>query len=1419
MKISSTIVRVLSVFVAGLAISCPAQTFSLLHGFGDAGDSPQSALVLSGGVLYGAAYSGGPAYSGTIFKVNPDGSGFTVLHTFTETSGPLNSNDDGSSPLGRLVVSGNMIYGVTSAGGSAGDGTVFALHTNGGGFTNLHTFTGDDGSQPGAGLLLSRGILYGTGYTGGDNASGVIFSVNTDGSDFNTLYSFSAGLDGDFNDGGNPQTELVMVGNTLYGTTTAGGTNSTGSIFAVGDDGSGFTNIYEFTAPQDDGLGDSLSVNSDGIMPDAGLIASGNTLYGTTSTGGHSGNGTVFKLQTTGVGFKVLGTFPGADTNEFNTIGFAPQAQLFLSAGVLYGTTPSGGAAGDGTVFQITTNGGFFKALHSFSATDQSGVNADGANPNAGVFVADNVIYGAAQSGGSDGVGTLFKLSTDGSGFGALLEMGGLDGAPYAGLTLAGGVLYGTTSDYGASGSGAVFKINPNGGGYRALHEFANFSVPLVNSDGSAPTAPVTVGGDLLYGCASAGGVNGSGTIFALNTNGGGFRLLHSFATSVPITNVVNIAVNNAITNVVQTNFDGAGPDGSLALAGGVLYGTASSGGVGGGGTVFSIGANGSAFTLLHTFSMVDSNGLNDDGAAPQDGMILSGSTLFGVTPNAGPNGLGTIFAVNTDGSDFRTLYTFPGADTNGLNTDGSSPYGRLVLVNKTLYGVTYDGANGNGTIFSIHTDGSDYTVLHAFSAMDTSGINTDGAAPQAGLTLVGDTLFGATDFGGSGGNGTVFSINLDGSEFTPLYSFTAYDDSGGNNDGANPYGSLTLVGQALYGTTSASGFAGNGTIFDIRLPSTPLHITSQPMSQSIRLTGAAAFNVGVAGSPPVFYHWRKNGANLADNARLTGSSTTSLAIAGLTIADTGLYSVLASNFAGFVVSSNVWLTVVTNPVLSITAPALNQRASNSVFVAHGTCHDQVAVTGVYYSLNGGEWSRAALANHATNWTANLSLSPGANMLSAFCIDSAGNFSLTNSVGFVFVTSATLSVTTNGHGVVSPIDNKKLLAIGANYTLTATASPGWWFSNWIGGTALPYAVLSSSPAYTFSMQSNLALVANFVPNPYLAAQGGYNGLFALNGAPREQTNSGYFSFTLTTNGTASGKIILGAATNLWTAKFAVDGTATARFLRAGKTNTLTLALDFADQSLSGSLTDGSFTAQVLGDRAIFGAIHKATAFAGRYTMVIPGSDDPTIAPFGTSYGVVVIDSLGNITFSGSLADGTPASQTTVVSKDGYWPMYVSLYGGKGSLWSWNVVANKSISANPGASWINATNSAKTAALRSGFTNQAAAVVGAWYSATNNPLFGFTNGVASFQGGDLPGQIINGFSVSAKNKITVTTPNTNKIVLTINPTNGVVSGSFANPLHPSQTNKFNGVLLQNSAHAAGYFPGASNSGAFILVPKH
>ena len=178
---------------------------------------------------------------------------FTTLYSFGTFPG------GGSQPKSGLILSGNTLYGTAFQGGSSGFGTVFAINTDGSGFTNLYSFTnGSDGANPYAGLILSGNTLYGTALFGGSSNFGTVFAVNTDGSGFTNLYSFTNGSDGAF-----PSAGLVLSGSTLYGVTGAG-------IFAVNTDGTGFTNLYGFI---------NISTNDSDVQCE-GLVLARTTLYG-----------------------------------------------------------------------------------------------------------------------------------------------------------------------------------------------------------------------------------------------------------------------------------------------------------------------------------------------------------------------------------------------------------------------------------------------------------------------------------------------------------------------------------------------------------------------------------------------------------------------------------------------------------------------------------------------------------------------------------------------------------------------------------------------------------------------------------------------------------------------------------------------------------------------------------------------------------------------------------------------------------------------------------------------------------------------------------------------------------------------------------------------------------------------------------
>lgn len=390
------------------------------------------------------------------------GQTFANLHSFTVTSDVSSTNSDGAAPVGRLVLSGNFLYGTAEEGGAWGDGAVFGVGIGGAGFTNLHSFTtisgpyytNSDGANPDGGLVLAGGILYGTAGSGGSSGYGVVFSIHTDGTSFTNLHGFSN------SDGAYPYGSLTISGNTLYGTTYGGGNAGSGTVFRLKTDGSAFTNLHSFAAGSYSSV---YYINRDGANPDSGLILSNNTLYGTAYSGGTGGAGTVFSLQTDGSGFTNLHFFTAATNAPYtNGDGAYPHAGLILVGNSLYGTTLGGGASAGGTVFRINTDSSGFTNLHSFTATlPPAYSNGDGSEPDAGLFLSGNTMYGTASSGGSSGDGVVFSVNTIGEGFAVLYSFPGVNGgaSPGGDLILSNNILYGTTIEGGSAGNGMAFSL------------------------------------------------------------------------------------------------------------------------------------------------------------------------------------------------------------------------------------------------------------------------------------------------------------------------------------------------------------------------------------------------------------------------------------------------------------------------------------------------------------------------------------------------------------------------------------------------------------------------------------------------------------------------------------------------------------------------------------------------------------------------------------------------------------------------------------------------------------------------------------------------------------------------------------------------------------------------------------------------
>jgi hypothetical protein len=236
---------------------------------------------------------------------------------------------------------------------------------------------------------------------------------------------------------------------------------------------------------------------------------------------------------------------------------------------------------------------------------------------------------------------------------------------------------------------------------------------------------------------------------------------------------------------------------------------------------------------------------------------------------------------------------------------------------------------------------------------------------------------------------------------------------------------------------------------------------------------------------------------------------------------------------------------------------------------------------------------------------------------------------------------------------------------------------------------------------------------------------------------------------------------------------------------------------------------------LIGYRAVFGPHGKATAFAGKYTVVITGTTNAAEGPLGASYGTVTISSNGTLAFAGSLADGTPVSQTVVISTNGEWPLYLDLYGGKGSLLGWNQISNGAISSYFTLSWINGGNASKSAALAGGFTNQNVVLTGSSYNPALQPVTGFSSGLLSITNAPWNKEFTNALAITANNLPAILTGDITHLKLSINKANGTVSGSFANPFSLAQTIDYKGVIIQNQTNVQGYFIIDGSSGAVLI----
>ncbi len=418
--LAACLLTVLSVI--GLSAASYAQdTESTLYTFlnGNDGGAPNSPLIAdASGNLYGVTY-GGVGNRGTVFELSPNGAGGWNQATIYEFTAPTS----GAGPSGSLVFdSAGNLYGTTAQGGilsgcfGSGCGVIYKLSPNGSGpwiETVLYAFSGTtDGAFPNGYLIFDpAGNLYGTAFSGGntqticdgDPGCGVVFELSPQGGSWNetVLYAF-----GGRNDGANPSEKLLRTSSGILASSTQyGGANHVGVVFAI--------------TPQKTGMWKESILHTFGGSPDGAnggpvVNDTAGNIYGLTYTGGNKGGGTIYKLSHNSSGWKE------SIIQSFDRVaeGLQPSGLTIDSTGHLYGTTLQGGTLAGNCQSRQNPNGcGIdFEFTQSQSGTWTEKVlyvftdGADGDEPHGLLRMANGDLFGAAEFGGTAGVGTVYKL-------------------------------------------------------------------------------------------------------------------------------------------------------------------------------------------------------------------------------------------------------------------------------------------------------------------------------------------------------------------------------------------------------------------------------------------------------------------------------------------------------------------------------------------------------------------------------------------------------------------------------------------------------------------------------------------------------------------------------------------------------------------------------------------------------------------------------------------------------------------------------------------------------------------------------------------------------------------------------------------------------------------------------------------------
>lgn len=502
-------------------------------------------------------------------------------------------------------------------------------------------------------------------------------------------------------------------------------------------------------------------------------------------------------------------------------------------------------------------------------------------------------------------------------------------------------------------------------------------------------------------------------------------------------------------------------------------------------------------------------------------------------------------------------------------------------------------------------------------------------------------------------------------------------------------------------------------------------------------------------------------------------------------------------------------------PSVKIVNPIANGRAETNPVIVSGSALAKRGVQSVHWKMGDSPWQAATGTNA---WSFSLNDLPGGNnTVLVKCRDAEGYESNVVTRSFIRVVRSNLTLTVVGQGTVrnggftSPVG----LEIGKNYTLTATAKTGWVFEGWSGG------LVSALPAITFTMQDSLAVTATFVTNPFTAVAGAYLGL--ARAESDAHATSGLLRSTVTTAGGFSGTLQLGGKSYPLSGKFDSNGQWVGQIVRPKLVPlSVLLMLDVVGGSdtLTGLVSDGSFTSAIHTDRATFKAITNAAPSAGKYTFAIEPEAGGTTAPVGFGVGTLVVDAAGKATLTGKLADTTAITFTSQVSKNGRWPLHVLLYTSTGSITGEMLFADLPDNDSAGGLYWFKPARPTDAFFKNGFDTQPNLLAQRFTPPAKNIRI-LTDWDTSSGAGTLTVSSVDLSSVLSQ-PVTWTIANliqSDRSILpnlTVTPvvSTGLFSGSF---LHPTtrKSMPFSGALLQKTQESLGWLQGATSTGTVLL----